>query len=437
MLETIVKTAYGIIFGITNFYIMNKLLDTKEKLISRKNIILVVLLAIIYIIFYTIEYFIPKILLKFMIGFFISALIFDVPIHKIILANITYILIVLTADLLNTCIYMQFIPIENLRGNWFYITLSNTTVLITIYLLMKINPLIYKMQHFIKKSTIFNNQEIQLFFVLVLITIIHLFYNMTMIYKMNYNYIINFIIIICFLIILFIYIKNNLHYSDLQKEYDALFIYVQEFEDTIDSMSVDNHEYKNQLAMLKGYVEDQETVKALTIIDEMTKEQYKKDSKILRELKHIPKCGLKGLLYYKIIVSNNNNLKLGIDISKNILNDLEKLKLSQIKIICQLIGIYFDNAIEASKESKQKLIALEVYKLQDNIEFVFSNTFAKEKVKISKIGEKGYTTKGKGHGKGTYLANKVIAKNEFLDTKTDIINEMYVKKLIIKLNKKI
>ena len=78
-----------------------------------------------------------------------------------------------------------------------------------------------------------------------------------------------------------------------------------------------------------------------------------------------------------------------------------------------MIGIYFDNAIEASKESKQKLIALEVYKLQDNIEFVFSNTFAKEKVKISKIGEKGYTTK------------------------TDIINEMYVKKLIIKLNKKI
>ena len=57
--------------------------------------------------------------------------------------------------------------------------------------------------------------------------------------------------------------------------------------------------------------------------------------------------------------------------------------------------------------------------------------------KKSKIGEKGYTTKGKGHGKGTYLANKVIAKNEFLDTKTDIINEMYVKKLIIKLNKKI
>ena len=39
MLETIVKTAYGIIFGITNFYIMNKLLDTKEKLISRKNTI--------------------------------------------------------------------------------------------------------------------------------------------------------------------------------------------------------------------------------------------------------------------------------------------------------------------------------------------------------------------------------------------------------------
>ncbi len=437
MLETIVKLFCFTLFAIINFYLMKKILNSKENVLNLKNIILLIGLIIISNLSYTTTYLIQPVLVRIITSIIVYKIIFDESLLKTSISFIIVMILVLIADLINTTILINFITIDLIRNCWYFILLSNINVIILLVIIVHINPLITKIQYFISKIKDEDYKFVLFFYCIIYITGISILYKISNINKLNIEYIINSAIIVVF-ILLIIYMSKTKHkYHQLLTEYDALFVYVQEFEDTIDSMSMDNHEYKNQLAMLKGYIEEQETEKALTVIEEMTKETYKKDTKILKELKYIPKGGLKGLLYYKIIVVNNNGLKLSINISKSVLELLKKLNLSQVKIICQLIGIYFDNAIEASKESKQKLIALEVYKLQDNIEFVFSNTFAKEKVKISKIGEKGYTTKGKGHGKGTYLANKVIAKNEFLDTKTDIINEMYVKKLIIKLNKKI
>lgn len=391
------------------------------------------LLAIIFIVFYTIDYFISKILLKLIIGFLIITIIFDKPLHKIILSYIIYLLILLISDLLNTIIYMQFIPLEELRGNWMYMSISNTTVLITILIIVHIKPLILKIKKFIKSSMFLNKYEVQIFFLLILLASINLFYNMTTIYKIDNEYIVNLVITIIFFIILYIYIHNNLNYLNLQKEYDSLFLYVQQFEDTIDNMNLSNHEYKNQLAILKEYVDEKQNKKALSIIEDMTKETYKKDTKILSELKNIPKGGIKGLLYYKVITANNNNLNLGIDISKEVTKKLKKLNLSQTKIICNLIGIYFDNAIDASKISKKKLIAVEVYKMNDNIQFVFSNTYDNPMIKLSQLGKKGYTTKGNGHGQGLYLAGKILSKNKWIYSKHEIINELYVQKLVIKI----
>lgn len=432
MLEIVIKIFCAIIFSLLNFYIVKTLLKSEEKLSSKKNIILIILLAIIYIVFYTINYFISKILLKFIIGFFITITIFDAPIHKVIIAYIVYILIALVADLLNACIYMQFISLNQLRGNWIYILLSNSTVILTMIFIVNIKPLIFRIRKFIENLIFFNNYEVQIFFFLILLAAISLFYNMTAIYKINYEYIINLIITLSFFIILFIYVHNNLNYFNLQKEYDSLFSYVKQFEDTIDNMNLSNHEYKNQLAMLKGYIEENENQRCLELINDMTKEMYKQDTKILSELKNIPKGGLKGLLYYKIITVNNNNLKLGIDISKDVTKKLDKLELSQIKILCQLIGIYLDNAIDASKLSKKKLIAIEIYKMNNDIQFVFSNTYVEKNLKINKIGNKGYTTKGSGHGNGIYLSNKILSKNKWLDSKNELINGLYVQKLIIK-----
>ena len=45
-------------------------------------------------------------------------------------------------------------------------------------------------------------------------------------------------------------------YNDLINKYDSLFDYFKEIEDNVDEISFANHEYKNQLAVIKGYIEN-------------------------------------------------------------------------------------------------------------------------------------------------------------------------------------
>ena len=40
-----------------------------------------------------------------------------------------------------------------------------------------------------------------------------------------------------------------------------------------------------------------------------------------------------------------------------------------------LVGIYFDNAIEAAAETKEKYVLIEIYELKETIKVVISNTY--------------------------------------------------------------
>lgn len=132
------------------------------------------------------------------------------------------------------------------------------------------------------------------------------------------------------------------------------------------------------------------------------------------------------------MIVNKNKINFCIDISDRVIPNIKKLNIEQLKKICNLIGIYFDNAIEGAKESRKKLLSVEIYNLDDDIEFVFCNTMKNKNIDIEKIGSNGYTTKGKGHGRGLYLAKKIIMKNEWIRAETKIDKNLYIQKLIIK-----
>lgn len=70
---------------------------------------------------------------------------------------------------------------------------------------------------------------------------------------------------------------------------------------------------------------------------------------------------MKGLIYYKTAIAQNNKIHVSADISLKKNNLLKKLPDNKIKILCRLIGIYFDNAIEAAKETKKKTVTIEIY----------------------------------------------------------------------------
>ena len=135
-------------------------------------------------------------------------------------------------------------------------------------------------------------------------------------------------------------------------------------------------------------------------------------------------------VYYK-----NNKIKLTIDINVGSKNKLKKLSEEQNNVLCKLIGVYFDNAIEAAKETKKKEVVLEIYELGKDLRIVITNSFQKKK-NLERRNEKGITTKGKGHGKGLYFAKRLLAKNNWIEESQKTNGEYYIQELIISNKKK-
>ena len=136
-------------------------------------------------------------------------------------------------------------------------------------------------------------------------------------------------------------------------------------------------------------------------------------------------------MYYKAAIAQKKKIKLTVDVRLKRKTLLNKLTEEKIKTICKLVGIYFDNAIEAAQETKKKDVLLEIYELTDKVNIVISNTYNKSD-NFDKRNERGVTTKGEGHGNGLYFANNLVAKNKWLSTKQEEIDNYYIQTITIK-----
>lgn len=289
----------------------------------------------------------------------------------------------------------------------------------------KLNTFINNINDKSKISTIF-------LFTLSMIAIVYTLYNISINSSKNSNYFINIIIMFSYCLIMIIFLREQGEYNDLINKYDSLFDYFKEIEDNVDEISFANHEYKNQLAVIKGYIENNKNKEAIKYINDITNTNREKDNIIISELKNIPNGGIKGLLYYKVISSINKNITPVLDIDKSCAEYLKKLTVDENKIISKAIGVYIDNAIDATSLTTNKIVSIEIYFINNEINFVISNPFLQNNTNISKISQKGYTTKGKGHGNGIYLIDKIIKKTDWLKSERKIINNYYIQKLTIK-----
>jgi len=127
----------------------------------------------------------------------------------------------------------------------------------------------------------------------------------------------------------------------------------------------------------------------------------------------------------------------GISVSINISNRIKKSSIYKLDIknqrdLGKILGVFLDNAIEASKNSNNKQLGLEFYVNKNSeTKVIISNTF-NNIINKSKIGKERFTTKGKDRGHGLLLVNHIINKNKVFEISTDISNEIYVQTLKIK-----
>lgn len=244
------------------------------------------------------------------------------------------------------------------------------------------------------------------------------------------NYYINILFIVFVILIVLLIIKNESKYEQLKEENKQMLNYVTKYEKIITAQGKTNHEFKNQLMVIRGYAQ-MNSNKIIDYIDEIVEDSNKAGSSyLISQLNNFPDGGIKGLLYYKLSIMEDENIKYSINVEKGVKTKLKTLSINNYKNITKILGVLLDNAIDASKKSKHKKINISVIKDNKNIIFKIYNTY-KGKIDIEKVGT-GYTSKGKGHGYGLRLVKDIINEDKLFNISHNLEDNYFVSSLYIK-----
>ncbi|WP_143314607.1 GHKL domain-containing protein [Clostridium sp. HBUAS56017] len=206
------------------------------------------------------------------------------------------------------------------------------------------------------------------------------------------------------------FIKLSIKQTFIDKENKQL----KEYSTMLENMSTDlrrfKHDYINILSTLGEFI-NEEDINGLK--GYYSKELLPESEKIINRdkyvslLKNIKITPLKALISSKIIYAQSR----GIDTRVEILDEIDDLPIRTFDI-CRIIGIFLDNAIEATLLCDKKFIHLAFVKTDDSIVIIILNTCLEDSPPVYKIYDKDFSTKGTDRGIG-------------LKTVKDMLNDSY------------
>ncbi len=315
-----------------------------------------------------------------------------------------------------------------LQDNIYFVTVINVISSLIIILLCLTNvfkSLINKL----KKYLIKHNKLIIYLFIAFFITYLVVAKNM-LFSTFSLEAVVNFIILCIFLFLFVILFVSDGKNSQLEEANHQMLNYVTKYEKIITAQGKTNHEFKNQLMVIRGYAQ-MNSPKLIEYIDSVTADTNRTHSSyLISQLNKFPDGGIKGLLYYKLSIMEDEKISYEINVEVGVKTKLNSLSVDMYKNITKILGVLFDNAIDASKKSKDKKIIINVVKKTNLVTFSIYNTY-KGKIDINELGN-GFTTKGKGHGYGLRLVKDIIESSNIFKLENLIENEYYVTKLTIK-----
>ena len=271
-----------------------------------------------------------------------------------------------------------------------------------------------------------------LYLILIMLYLITLKNGLEFILKSNYY--INIFFIVGIVVIFSIIIKNELRYDQLNEQNKQMLNYVTKYEKIIADQGKANHEFRNQLMVIRGYAQ-MKSPKLIEYLDSIVDDTKKTHSSyLISQLNKFPDGGIKGLLYYKLSIMDDENIKYEINVDTGVKTKLKSLDTVMYKNITKILGVLLDNAIDASKQSKNKRIIISVANESSKVIFNISNSY-KGKVDVSKLST-GYTTKGKGHGYGLRLVKDIIEENNIFEIQRLVEDNYFVTSFSILIKRK-
>jgi len=143
------------------------------------------------------------------------------------------------------------------------------------------------------------------------------------------------------------------------------------------------------------------------------------------EIFNIKNAGLFGIISSKI----NQAKEKGISVELSVIGEVENIPGVKISELCEIVGIFLDNAIEEALKS-DKSISIVVYKSEKCIELSISNS-CQNAPDIQSIYLEGFSTKGENRGMGLAIAKKILEKYKNILHRTSYEDNIFTQTLEI------
>lgn len=280
------------------------------------------------------------------------------------------------------------------------------------------------------------NKKIIIISSLTLISLAIFFYNLIKVFEFSNGVIGYLIVIITLIYILFYLFKQRIDNDVILKRYDELLDIMKRYENDVEEQRTLIHETKNELMTIKCKIIDKEKEQVIVkYIDNILGDKESANMSKYSKFKYLPSNGIKGFFYYKFIEAEKCQIKVSVNISEKIEKSfLGKLDTATFKDLVRIIGVYLDNAIEASSNSDDKQLGIEIYLLNNEVHIIISNTFSNN-INTDKIGKERYSTKGKNRGHGLLLVKRILHESSKFKTQNKVIDNLYIQELTVMNNK--
>ena len=418
----------GIVSGTMSYFSIKNLSKIKfdVKNMLTYVLILIPLLLIVYICFDGITRLLLNIIFTIM-ALYLS--IFKKDISNSVFYALTYEVLVFISEIVISVLVLIIFKFDATEYSNLPFSLSISSIIncLLVYMLSKlkfISKNVRRLNDIIKR----NNKDWIYIILIMILLVLFIFFNR---YKMDNSteYFVNTAMAI-FVVISFVYvIYNKFQKQAMEDKYNESMEYVLRYEKIINDQGKKNHEYNNQLMVIKGYVNNPERLSKY--LDEVIGEHKTGQNYTVKQLCFLPDGGVKGLLYHKLSKMEDNNIKYYLYVDQNLKDkNIENFDLKTYRDLTKLLGVFLDNAIDAALKSEEKEIEVELKEKGDCLLLTISNTYDKN-TDINKVGKSGFTTKGVGHGFGLSIVKDIAKTNSEIETFSSKESDKFIQTAMI------
>lgn len=224
-------------------------------------------------------------------------------------------------------------------------------------------------------------------------------------------------LVIIFIILFAVVFRSKTNEIMLKDSNKRLIDYNDKYGRFLDEYKIYKHNIKHKLSAMKSYGNK----KINALIDDLLEEETAFSIKN-NNLYNVPN-GIKGIVAEKLY-----NVEFDIFVDNKIKKDpFKNLSPKAFHSISESIGIALDNAIEASNETDNPIITMDLKESKEEIFIKIGNNYSNS-IDIGQLGTKFYSTKNRGSGLGLFS----IMHNNLVKEKINIINNFYYIELQIK-----